>query len=120
LKSYSFEIGKFLTELHDDPSTPLLKLILGQFKDQLVLILLASAVISFGLAILERREHGADFSIATAFVEPLVIILILIANATVGVIQETSAEKAIDVSISMPNYARLSWMLMSNCPDIRL
>ncbi|KAF9519919.1 hypothetical protein BS47DRAFT_1370620 [Hydnum rufescens UP504] len=83
-------------ELPDDPPTPLLKLILGQFKDQLVLILLASAVISFGLAILERREHGADFSIATAFVEPLVILLILIANATVGVIQETSAEKAID------------------------
>ncbi|KAL7264578.1 hypothetical protein ACSBR1_002521 [Camellia fascicularis] len=81
-------------ELEKHEGQSILRLVLDQFNDTLVRILLVAAVVSFVLAWYDGDE-GGEMEI-TAFVEPLVIFLILIVNAIVGVWQENNAEKALE------------------------
>ncbi|XP_064893217.1 sarcoplasmic/endoplasmic reticulum calcium ATPase 3 isoform X1 [Columba livia] len=78
-------------ELPAEEGKSLWELVLEQFEDLLVRILLMAAFLSFILAWFEEEEETT-----TAFVEPIVIIMILIANAVVGVWQERNAESAIE------------------------
>ncbi|KAI4974386.1 hypothetical protein ZWY2020_047666 [Hordeum vulgare] len=67
-------------------------LVAQQFENTLVRILLAAGAVSFVLAL----SSSAGALTLLAFVEPLVIFLILVVNAAVGVWQETNAEKALE------------------------
>ena len=68
-----------------------------QFKDVMIVILIIAAIISFIVAIYEKE--------AKEFLEPVLIMLIVILNAVMGVLQESKAEKALEAlkNLSSPN-----------------
>lgn len=64
-----------------------------QFKDVMILILLAAAAVSFVIACTEGNP--------SEFFEPGLIVLIVILNAIMGMLQESKAEKALDALKNM-------------------
>jgi Ca2+-transporting ATPase len=73
-------------ELEKKPPTPLWRMFLEQFSDLLVILLIVSACISFGLGSYEAS---------------VTIILIVIGNAVLGVVQESRAGKALEALASL-------------------
>lgn len=69
----------------------------AQFKDVMILILLAAAAVSFAIACVERNPKE--------FFEPVLILLIVVLNAIMGVMQESKAEKALEAlnNLSAPH-----------------
>jgi Ca2+ transporting ATPase len=84
---------------------PLWKRFIAQFDDKMVKILLAAAGISSLFAITDSGVGSED---EHSFVEPMVIVSILLLNAAIGVWQESNAEKAIDALSSYnPDHAKV-------------
>ena len=77
--------------LDDEEEESLWEKIKEQFEDLLARILLLAATISFIIAITGDGEEGI-----AAYVEPFVILLILILNALVAIYQDKDAENALD------------------------
>ena len=73
---------------------PLWKRFIEQFDDKMVHILLAAAGISVFFSIIDSHAE------AHPYVEPMVIMTILLLNACIGVWQESSAESAIEALAS--------------------
>lgn len=78
-------------QLEDEEEESIWEKIKESFEDLLARILLLAAFISFVIALFDDKDDGIG-----AYVEPFVILLILILNAIVAIYQDMDAESALD------------------------
>ena len=86
-----------LNKLREKKKKTTLQRFIEQFKDVMILILIAAAAVSF-VVICVEKNWGELF-------EPMLILLIVILNAVMGVVQESRAEHAMEAlqSLSAPH-----------------
>ena len=80
-------------KLREKKKKTVLRRFLEQFKDPMILILIAAAAVSFTVVCTEQN-WGELF-------EPILILVIVVLNAVMGVYQEGKAEKALDALKNM-------------------
>ena len=85
VKKRQQEYGYNMLDTKKGPS--LISRFFSQFKDFMIIVLIAAAIISFVVSILEGK---ADF------IDPFIIFSIIMLNAILGVIQEAKAEKSLE------------------------
>ena len=83
-------------KLNEKPPRTFLQRFLDQMKDVMVIILIVAALISFALSI-----YNASIGKEAEWIEPIVIIVIVLINGILGVIQESKAEAALEALKNM-------------------
>lgn len=89
-------------------SSSIIKKILEQFSDFMVLVLLAASVVSFVTALIDGNNNYAD---------PIIILSIVLFNSVLGAFQEIKAEKAID---SLEKLSSSSAKVIRDCKQIKI
>jgi plasma-membrane calcium-translocating P-type ATPase len=84
-------------ELVEGKKRPLILKFLDQFKDVMIIVLLAAAVISAIITLVEAKE-GKDY---LELIDSGLILAIVIVNAVIGLAQEEKAEAALDALKNM-------------------
>lgn len=113
IKEYSTDVDKGLSskvipekikkygnnKLEEKKGKTIFQRFLDQFKDIMIVILLIAAAVSFIVAIVDPNESAKEF------IEPVLILVIVVINALMGVMQESKAEKAMEAlkNMSVPH-----------------
>lgn len=89
-----------VNKLEEKPPRTMLQRFISQLGDVMILLLLAAAAVSFAAA-----AYEASLGRAADWLEPAVIIAIVLLNAALGVFQESKAEAALEAlkNMSKPN-----------------
>ena len=74
-------------KLEDKPKESILVKFIKQFNDFMIIILIIASIISAGISYFQGEND---------YIDSIIIITIVILNATMGVIQEAKAEKSIE------------------------
>lgn len=88
VKSNQLKYGKNI--LMGKEKTSIIKRFFNQFKDLMIIILLIAAIVSFIALFFDSNKEIADW------VQPFIILAIVIVNAIIGAIQEVKADNAIE------------------------
>ena len=80
-----------LNQLKEAKKTPLIIRFLEQLKDPMIIILLVAAIVSGVVSVMTNES----------FADTIIIIVVVLLNATLGVLQESKAEKAIEALQAM-------------------
>ncbi len=86
-----FGLNKLKEEKRQSP----IAIFFSQFKDPMVIILFAAAIISLVLSIVDAVKSNRSMNFRD-FADVIIIFGVVILNATIGTIQETKAEKALE------------------------
>lgn len=79
-------------KLAEGKKTPLWRKFLGQLADPMIIILICAAAISAIIAVVESHGHAS----VGDFADVIIIMVVVLINATLGVLQESKAEAAIE------------------------
>lgn len=86
-----------LNKLQEKKKKGIIALFFSQLNDPMIYILIFAAVLSFALSFIDTTDGNISFSTAHIdYIEPLVILFVVLLNGFIGTIQEAKAEKSLE------------------------
>ncbi|BBU47735.1 ATPase [Mycoplasmopsis felis] len=87
-----------LNQIKNEKKVNIFKLFLNQFKDFMIILLLIAAVFSLSVAFYEtfgKAEAPKTQDIIVSFVEPFIILIVIVLNSLLGTYQEIKSDQAV-------------------------